>query len=207
MLSTAILFMGLFGASIVLFYSAKKKTQTTEHKLLKRNEILHDAAHLDALTNLPNRLSLNRLMHDAVLSSREGGYLLAVCFLDLDGFKQVNDRLGHQVGDKLLIAAARRMKKVIRESDEVIRLAGDEFVLLLGGISLEETLDTSIERILQAIAAPLMIDGDNVTVSASIGVSLFPTDGVTANELVAHADTAMYQAKRKGKNCWVRFKQ
>jgi diguanylate cyclase (GGDEF)-like protein len=207
MLSTAILFMGLFGASILLFYSAKKKTQTTEHKLLKRNEILHDAAHLDALTNLPNRLSLNRLMHDAVLSSREGGYLLAVCFLDLDGFKQVNDRLGHQVGDKLLIAAARRMKKVIRESDEVIRLAGDEFVLLLGGISLEETLDTSIERILQAIAAPLMIDGDNVTVSASIGVSLFPTDGVTANELVAHADTAMYQAKRKGKNCWVRFKQ
>lgn len=206
MLSTVILFLGLFGVSIVLFYRTKKNTQTTEHNLLKRNETLHDAAHLDALTNLPNRLSLNSLMHDAMLSSREGGYLLAVCFLDLDGFKQVNDRFGHQVGDKLLIATARRIKKVIRESDEVIRLAGDEFVLLLSGISLEETLDTSIERILQALSAPFMIDGDNVTVSASIGVSIFPTDGVAANEMVAHADTAMYQAKRKGKNCWVRFK-
>jgi diguanylate cyclase (GGDEF)-like protein len=205
MLSTVILFMSLFGVSIALFYRAKKKTQTTENTLLKRNEILHDAAHLDALTNLPNRLSLNSLMHDAMLSSREGDYLLAVCFLDLDGFKEVNDRFSHQVGDKLLIAAARRVKKVIRERDEVIRLAGDEFVLLLGGISLEETLDTSIERILQSISAPFMIDGDNVTVSASIGVSIFPTDGTAANELVAHADTAMYQAKRNGKNCWVRF--
>jgi len=207
MLSTVILFMSLFGVSIALFYRAKKKTQTTENTLLKRNEILHDAAHLDALTNLPNRLSLNSLMHDAMLSSREGGYLLAVCFLDLDGFKEVNDRFSHQVGDKLLIAAARRVKKVIRERDEVIRLAGDEFVLLLGGISLEETLDTSIERILQAISAPFMIDGDNATVSASIGISIFPTDGTAANELVAHADTAMYQAKRKGKNCWVRFQR
>lgn len=207
MLSTVILFMGLFGVSIALFYRAKKKTQTTENTLLKRNEILHDVAHLDALTNLPNRLSLNSLMHEAMLFSREGGYLLAVCFLDLDGFKQINDRFGHQMGDKLLIAAARRMKKVIRERDDVIRLAGDEFVLLLGGISLEENLETSIERILQAISSSFMIDGDNVTVSASIGVSIFPTDGTVANELVAHADTAMYQAKRKGKNCWVRFKQ
>jgi len=205
MLSTVILFMSLFGISIVLFYRAKKNTQTTEHKLLKRNEMLQDVARLDALTNLPNRLSLNSLMHDAILSSREGNYLLAVCFLDLDGFKEVNDRFGHQVGDKLLIAAARRVKKVIRERDEVIRLSGDEFVLLLGDISLEETLDTSIERILQAISAPFMIDGDNVIVSASIGVSIFPTDGAAANELVTHADAAMYQAKRKGKNCWVRF--
>jgi diguanylate cyclase (GGDEF)-like protein len=199
--------MSLFGVSIVLFYRAKKKTQTTEHKLIKRNEILHDVAHFDTLTNLPNRLSLNNLMHDAMLSSREGGYLLAVCFLDLDGFKEVNDRFGHQVGDKLLIAAARRMKKVIRERDEVIRLAGDEFVLLLGGIYLEETLDTSIERILQSLYASFMIDGDVVTVSASIGVSIFPIDGTASNELLAHADTAMYQAKRKGKNCWLRFQR
>jgi diguanylate cyclase (GGDEF)-like protein len=207
MLSTVIMFISLFGMSIVLFYRAKKKTQTTEHELLKRNEILHNVAHLDALTNLPNRLSLNSLMHEAMLSSREGDYLLAVCFLDLDGFKEVNDRFSHQVGDKLLIAAGRRLKKVIRERDEVIRLAGDEFVILLGDISLEETLDTSIERILQSISAPFMIDSDNVTVSASIGVSIFPSDGTAANELVAHADTAMYQAKRKGKNCWLRFQR
>lgn len=206
MLSTVILFIGLFGASIILFYRAKKKTQSAERRLIQRNEILHDAAHLDALTNLPNRLSLNSMMHDAMRSSRAGGYLLAVCFLDLDDFKEVNDRFGHQVGDKLLIAAARRMKKVIRESDAVIRLAGDEFVLLLGGINQEEDLDASLGRILTAIAASCMIDGDNVSVSASVGVSIYPTDGTAASDLVTYADTAMYQAKRKGKNSWVRFK-
>lgn len=133
--------------------------------------------------------------------------MLAVCFLDLDGFKEVNDLFGHQVGDKLLIAASRRMNKVIRENDAVIRLAGDEFVLLLGGIHQEEDLDASVSRILAAVAASFMIDGVNVSVSASIGVCIYPTDGTTANDLVAYADTAMYQAKRKGKNSWVRFKQ
>lgn len=207
MLSTIILFFGLFGASILLFYRVKKNTQSAERRLLQRNELLHDAAYLDALTNLPNRLALNSVMHEAMLTSRAGGYLLAVCFLDLDGFKEVNDRFGHQAGDKLLIAAARRMKKVIRESDAVIRLAGDEFVLLLGGILKEEDLDVSLERILTALAASFMIDGDNVSVSASIGVSIYPTDGTIANDLVTYADTAMYQAKRRGKNSWVRFKR
>lgn len=206
MLSTIILFIGLFGASIVLFYRAKKNTQSTERRLLQRNELLHDAAHQDPLTHLPNRLSLNGLMQDAMLFSREGGYILAICFLDLDGFKEVNDRYGHQVGDKLLIAAARRMKKVIPEGDTVIRLSGDEFVLLLGGIHREEDLEASLGRILSSLSASFMIDGDNVTVSASIGVSIYPTDGTIANDLVVHADTAMYQAKKRGKNSWVRFK-
>lgn len=206
MLSIGILFVGLFGVSIVLFYRAKKKTQHAEKRLLQRNEILRDAAHMDALTHLPNRLALDSMMQDAMLSSRASGYLLAVCFLDLDGFKEVNDNLGHQSGDKLLIAAARRMKKVIRESDVVIRLAGDEFVLLLGGIHQEDDLETSVGRILKALAASFMIDGQNVTISASIGVSLYPTDGTATNDLVTHADTAMYQAKRTGKNSWMRFK-
>ena len=206
MLSIAILFFGLFGASLALFYRAKQKTQSAERQLLKHNELLQDVAYLDALTQVPNRLSLNNLMQDAMIASRERGYLLAICFLDLDGFKEVNDRLGHQSGDKLLIAAARRMKKVIRESDSVVRLAGDEFVLLLGGIQHEEDLAASVGRILQALAASFMIDGENVTISASIGVSIFPTDGSVAGDLVAQADSAMYQAKRKGKNTWVRFK-
>jgi len=206
MLSIAILFFGLFGASLALFYRAKQKTQNAERQLLKHNELLQDVAYMDALTQVPNRLSLNNLMQDAMLASRERGYLLAICFLDLDGFKEVNDRLGHPSGDKLLIAAARRMKKVIRESDSVVRLAGDEFVLLLGGIQHEEDLAASVGRILQALAASFMIDGENVTISASIGVSIFPTDGSVAGDLVAQADSAMYQAKRKGKNTWVRFK-
>ena len=139
-------------------------------------------------------------------SSRERGLLLAVCFLDMDGFKEVNDRLGHKTGDELLIAAARRMKKVMRESDAVIRLAGDEFVLLLGGIRHEGDLSTSVGRISNTIASPFTINGEVVTISASIGVSLYPTDGSSVDDLVAHADSAMYQAKREGKNRWVRFK-
>lgn len=205
MLSIAILFMGLFGVSIALFYRVKKKTQSAERKLLQHNEILHDVAYMDALTQVPNRLSLNSLMQDAMLAARERSYLLAVCFLDLDGFKEVNDRYGHECGDKLLIAVARRMKKVIRESDSVVRLAGDEFVLLVGGIQHEENLDSSISRILSAVSSSFMIDGENITVSASIGVSVYPTDGSLANDLVVQADSAMYQAKRKGKNTWARF--
>lgn len=205
MMSIAILFIGLFGVSIALFYRAKKKTLSTEHQLLQYNEILHDVAHTDALTQLPNRLSLNSLMQSSMLASRERGYLLAVCFLDLDGFKEVNDHHGHQCGDKLLIAAGRRMKKVIRDSDTVVRLAGDEFVLLLGGIQHEDGLEISINRILSALSSSFMIDGENVKISASIGVSVFPTDGSLANDLVVQADSAMYQAKRKGKNTWVRF--
>lgn len=205
MLSSAILFIGLFGASLVLFFRVKHKAENVELRLLKRNEILQDAAYMDALTQVPNRLSLNSLMQDAMLSSRQHGYWLAVCFLDLDGFKEVNDRLGHQAGDKLLIAAARRMKKMIRDSDSVVRLAGDEFVLLLGGIQNEEDLAASLGRMLNAIGSPFMIDGENVSVSASIGVSIYPTHGSMANALVAQADSAMYQAKRKGKNTWVQF--
>ena len=206
MLSVVILFISLFGVSVGLFYRAKQKAQYAESRLLQRNEILHSAAHMDALTQLPNRLLLTSLTEDAMSSSRERGLLLAVCFLDMDGFKEVNDRFGHKTGDELLIAAARRMKKVMRDSDVVIRLAGDEFVLLLGGIRHEGDLSTSVGRILSAISSPFTIDGQVVTISASIGVSLYPTDGSSVDDLVAHADSAMYQAKREGKNKWVRFK-
>ena len=131
--------------------------------------------------------------------------MLAICFLDLDGFKAVNDQLGHQAGDKLLIAAAGRMKKAIRETDSVIRLAGDEFVLLLGGLKDLNELDASMRRILELIAAPFMIDEQRVSISASIGVSIYPNDTCSINDLVDHADTAMYKAKNKGKNAWVLF--
>jgi len=206
MLSVVILFISLFGASIGLFYRAKKKSQSAEDQLLQRNEDLHSVVHLDALTQLPNRLALHPLTQAAMSLSSERGLLLAVCFLDMDGFKEVNDRLGHQSGDQLLIAAARRMKKVMRESDSVIRLSGDEFVLLLGGIHQDDDLAASVGRILGTIATPFTIEGETVTISASIGVSLYPIDGASVNELVAQADTAMYRAKREGKNMWVRFK-
>lgn len=205
MLSVFVLFLGLFSTALTLFYRAKKKTQEEEGRLISDNETLYDTAHLDALTKLPNRLSLNRLLDIAITASKRDADLLAICFLDLDGFKGVNDRLGHSSGDNLLVAASGRMKKAVRDSDSVIRLGGDEFVLLLGGIKNESEIDILLMRILELLSAPFMIDGQNVVISASIGVTVYPVDSSPASDLLAHADGAMYAAKNKGKNAWVRY--
>lgn len=202
LLSVLILFFGLFGVAIMLFYRAKQKTQEEELRLITTNEALHDAAHLDTLTKLPNRLSLNGLVENAMAVAKKDSDLLAICFLDLDGFKGVNDRMGHLTGDKLLIAAAGRMKKAVRDSDSVVRLGGDEFVLLLGGIKNKVQLDILLKRILELLSSPFMIDDQNVSISASIGVTIYPENDVPITILLAHADAAMYEAKLQGKNAW-----
>ena len=206
MLSVFVLFAGLFGTALTLFYRAKKKTQEQQQQLMSKNEILYDAAHLDALTKLPNRLSLSRLLEAAIATSKRDTDLLAICFLDLDGFKGVNDRMGHSSGDNLLIAAAGRMKKAIRDSDSVIRLGGDEFVLLLGGLKGVSEGGVLLRRILDLLAAPFMIDGQSVLISASIGVTIYPIDSASITDLLAHADSAMYEAKKQGKNAWVLYR-
>lgn len=202
LLSVLILFFGLFGVAIMLFYRAKQKTQEEELRLISSNEVLHDAAHFDALTKLPNRLSLDNLVETAMAVARKDSDLLAICFLDLDGFKSVNDRMGHLSGDNLLIAVAGRMKKAVRDSDSVIRLGGDEFVLLLGGIKNREQLNVLLKRILELLSSPFMIDGQNVSISASIGVTIYPDNNEPIINLLAHADAAMYDAKLQGKNAW-----
>jgi len=205
MLSVFVLFLGLFGSAVGLLYRAKQKSQEVERRLINKNEALYDAAHLDSLTKLPNRLALQGLLESAMAISKQNTDLLAICFLDLDGFKEVNDRLGHSSGDNLLVAAAGRMKKAVRDSDSVIRLGGDEFVLLLGGIKNENEIDILLMRILELLSAPFMIDGQNVVISASIGVTVYPVDSSPVSDLLAHADGAMYAAKNKGKNAWVRY--
>lgn len=202
LLSVLILFFALFGITLMLFYRANQKTQEEELRLINSNEILHDAAHFDVLTKLPNRLSLDSLLEKAMAVAKLDSDLLAICFLDLDGFKEVNDRMGHLSGDNLLIAAAGRMKKAVRDSDSVIRLGGDEFVLILGGIKNEPQLNILLSRILELLSAPFMIDGQDVSISASIGVTIYPKDNASANNLLAHADAAMYTAKNGGKNAW-----
>ena len=202
MLSVLILFLGLSGVTLMLFYRAKQRTQEEELRLINSNEVLHDAAHFDTLTKLPNRLSLDGLLERAKAVARVDSDLLAICFLDLDGFKEVNDRMGHLSGDNLLIAAAGRMKKAVRDSDSVIRLGGDEFVLILGGIKNETQLKILLNRMLSLLSAPFMIDGRNVSISASIGVTIYPKDNVATTDLLAHADSAMYVAKNRGKNAW-----
>ena len=202
LVSVFVLFAGLFISSMLLVYQAKRKAQLAELQLIRHNETLQDVAYLDTLTKVPNRLSLERLLDAAIARSNENGHMLAVCFLDLDGFKAVNDQLGHQAGDELLIAAAGRIKRAVRESDAVIRLGGDEFVLLLGDLKDTQALSASMKRILNVLSAPFEIDGQRVSISASIGVSLYPNDAGSNNDLVDHADTAMYDAKSKGKNTW-----
>ena len=205
--SVLILFLTLFGVAILLFYRAQQKNQEEELRLLNSNATLYDAAHFDTLTKLPNRLSLNDLLEKAINIAKIDGDSVAICFLDLDGFKGVNDSLGHLSGDNLLIAAAGRMKKAVRDSDSVIRLGGDEFVLVLGGIKNSEQLDLLLKRILEQLSSPFMIGGQNVLISASIGVSVYPKDNSSISDLLSHADAAMYEAKNRGKNSWVYYQK
>ena len=164
-------------------------------------ERLQWAAHYDALTGLPNRLLLADRLKQAVAHANRTGKLLAVCYLDLDGFKPVNDSFGHGVGDSLLIEIAKRLQDDLRADDTVARLGGDEFVLLLSNLDSAQETDAALKRVLAAIAQPCEISPHPmISVFASIGVSLFPTDDVNPDALLRYADQAMYQAKQAGRN-------
>jgi diguanylate cyclase (GGDEF)-like protein len=203
--SVLILFLVFFVAAATFFYRAKQKTQAIERRLISSNEILHTAVHIDSLTQLPNRLALAGLLDAAIEKSKQNADLLAICFIDLDEFKGVNDRMGHLSGDNLLIAAAGRMLQAVRDNDSVVRLGGDEFVLLLGSLNSVNELDQLLTRILELLSSPFMIDGQAVLISASIGATIFPTDTSSVSHLLAHADIAMYGVKRTGKNAWALY--
>lgn len=168
---------------------------------LKAHEAeLDRIAHYDTLTGVPNRRLLADRMSQAIARTARSDMSLAVCYLDLDGFKQVNDTYGHPGGDELLIGVAECLKKVLRAEDTLARLGGDEFVLLLADIASPEECSIVLERVLAAACSPVQIDGQAVSVSASIGVSLYPQDHADADTLLRHADQAMYMAKNSGKN-------
>jgi diguanylate cyclase (GGDEF)-like protein/hemerythrin-like metal-binding protein/PAS domain S-box-containing protein len=169
-------------------------------QLIKRQHILEIEANHDALTGLPNRRLLQDRLGQAVARSHRGGKVLAVCYLDLDGFKQVNDALGHDAGDDVLRLVAGRLSKVLRDEDTVVRSGGDEFVLLLGDLENEENATQLLNRLLQDIAKPMLIHGVPVNISASIGIALYPQDQGTPEQLLKHADEAMFAAKREGKS-------
>jgi diguanylate cyclase (GGDEF)-like protein/PAS domain S-box-containing protein len=169
--------------------------------LLKQHEKqLQHIAHYDALTNVPNRVLLADRLRQALAHTRREGALLAVCYLDLDGFKLVNDTMGHEAGDSVLIEVTRRIKETIRGDDTVARLGGDEFAVLLQGLRAAEECANSLNRLLDAICHPIEIEGKLFEVSASIGVALYPGDEDDADILLRHADQAMYSAKQSGKN-------
>ncbi len=161
---------------------------------------LEHLAHYDALTNLPNRVLLADRLQQAIIQTQRHPQSLAVVYLDLDGFKVVNDQHGHNVGDELLIILAQRMKVLLRESDTLARIGGDEFVAVLVGFEKPQDCTQVLDRLLQAIATPVTVGAAELHISASIGVTLYPQDGAEADQLIRHADQAMYVAKQTGKN-------
>ncbi|MGB8517161.1 MAG: diguanylate cyclase, partial [Gallionella sp.] len=157
-------------------------------------------ARYDTLTGIPNRVSLDDLMRQAIAQTQRTNTLMSVCYLDLDGFKNINDTHGHEAGDKVLIATAQRLNSCLRAGDTVARLGGDEFVLLLLGFQRQDESQTIMHRILETVQMPIQLGAQSVTVSASIGITFYPDDNATPDMLLHHADLAMYQAKHNGKN-------
>jgi len=163
---------------------------------------LERIAHYDALTGIPNRLLLAERMSHAIAQTQREHNLLAVCYLDLDGFKPVNDTLGHEAGDRVLVEIAQRLGQGIRSGDTVARLGGDEFVLLLLGLENLEQCTASLNRLLDIIAQPIRVADKTFSLSASIGCTLFPLEKEDPDTLLRHADQAMYSAKQAGKNAF-----
>ncbi|HIJ39410.1 MAG TPA: EAL domain-containing protein, partial [Rhodospirillaceae bacterium] len=157
-------------------------------------------AHYDPLTRLPNRVLLADRLSQAMAQAKRSNSLLAIGFLDLDGFKAVNDSLGHALGDRLLIEVSERLRAFLRGGDTIARMGGDEFVLVLSGLDSLQECDRAINRLLLAIAAPYTIQDDPIQLSASMGVTLYPNDGSDPDTLIRHADQAMYIAKQAGRN-------
>ncbi len=168
---------------------------------------LEDMAHFDALTRLPNRLLLADRLHQAMSQCQRRKLQLAVVFLDLDGFKTVNDQYGHGVGDELLIALSQRMKGALRDGDTLARIGGDEFVAVLVDLQQCDDAQPVLERLLQAAADPVTVGEARIQVSASMGIAVYPRDGTHTDLLLRRADQSMYQAKQAGRNRYSFFKE
>ena len=174
----------------------------TERTLYLR-QIEHQAR-FDPLTGLPNRSLLDDRLEQAIIGARRHRCLLAVAYLDLDHFKRINDNLGHRTGDRLLREVAGRLQSVLRDGDTAARQGGDEFVVLLPGLEGQDQAYAVLQRVQQALMAPVIVDGHQFFVTCSMGVSLYPQDGDDDETLLKHADIAMYQAKESGRDA-IRF--
>jgi diguanylate cyclase (GGDEF)-like protein/PAS domain S-box-containing protein len=189
---------GMVAGSVLIFRDA-----SVAHALAA--QIAHLAEH-DSLTGLPNRLLLNDRLGQAIAHAERHKSMVGVMFLDLDGFKHINDSLGHPTGDKLLQSIAKSLQDCIRIPDTVSRQGGDEFLVLLQDLRRSEDAIITAERILATVARAHSMDERDFHVTASIGVSIYPDDGLTPEVLIKNADTAMYQAKEGGRQCFRFFK-
>ena len=179
-------------------------TDITERK--KSEATIWQQANFDTLTGLPNRRMLRDRLEQEILKAKRDGTQLAILFLDLDHFKEVNDSLGHDSGDKLLVEAAGRIRACLRESDRVARMGGDEFTVLLPNVSDSASLEQVAQKLLSAMSGAFQLGDEQVFVSASIGISLCPDDGMQVEQLFKNADQALYVAKGAGRNRYSYFK-
>jgi diguanylate cyclase (GGDEF)-like protein len=192
-----VLLMSLLGR--MSWQLAKSRTRESESKLVHAQRIEYLAYH-DGLTGLPNRSMFSKLLSQRISEARRYDRELAVAFLDLDRFKQINDTLGHEAGDQLLQEVATRLQGCVRDSDTVARLGGDEFVVLLPELEDGKLAATVAHKILAVLGKPFTLIGHEFRVTASIGISVYPQDGQDEQTLTKNADIAMYQAKAEGKN-------
>ena len=183
---------GLIGNYVAVF-------SNISHFIQQQHDLEH-LAHHDILTNLPNRLLLFDRLEVALLHAKRQQRLLAICYLDLDGFKPINDNFGHIVGDTVLKTIAKRLLDSVRSHDTVARLGGDEFIILFGDLEKVGNCHRLLNRVLREVAKPILFDNRQVMVGVSIGVTLFPMDESEPELLIHHADQAMYQAKKSGKS-------
>jgi diguanylate cyclase (GGDEF)-like protein/PAS domain S-box-containing protein len=190
------------GTRQILIFTTDDVTlrRRVEAHLLEKQQHLDHLAHHDQLTGLPNRLYLAAHLPGAIEEAQRTSSTLAVLFLDLDRFKHINDSRGHETGDKLLKAVAQRIRATVRNEDVVVRMGGDEFIVVLKSVRNSEQVNETAARINEALSAPVSVDGRPLVTTVSIGVSLYPRDGTDMGELLRHSDTAMYQAKDRGRN-------
>jgi diguanylate cyclase (GGDEF)-like protein len=172
-----------------------------------RDEKLYRQAHYDILTNLPNRQLLNDRLDQHIIHAHRENQMIGILYIDLDRFKNINDSLGHSVGDKLLQQTAERLKQCIREVDTVARLGGDEFIIILSNIADPKDASIIAEHIITRISEAFNIDIHEIFVTPSIGITLYPIDGTNTEELLKHADAAMYRAKESGRGKYMFFEE
>ena len=173
-----------------------------EEALLEQKELLHYQAHHDALTELPNRILFTQRLEKCIKKSNRTKIGFALFFIDLDRFKDINDSLGHKIGDDVLKIIASRLKSIIRKEDTLARLSGDEFTIIMGNFKEEKDASHLAEKILAILAEPIHIDKEILYVMGSIGISLYPEHALDAEYLLKYADTAMYNAKEDGRNTY-----
>lgn len=182
------------------FYHAEKLREEIKERQAVQQQLQY-MAHHDSLTEVPNRVLLYDRLEHAILQADRNKEKLAWMFIDLDNFKQINDTLGHAVGDALLKEVAKRLKMLIRKSDTIGRIGGDEFIVLLSNVETPETAVNIAEKVREALAAPYVVQGfDTFENTASIGIALYPEHGQNERELSKRADEAMYNSKKRGRN-------